>query len=143
MFLTSRAKSPYVTEKMERRGVARGRRIPPSSNVLWIVSQMSEASSLTGTLVPVCYCLNQIPIKSFNTIFLTCVFYSVGASVIACARSNRHLIALEADEEIFDGLLSAYVDDTAIEEESSDSAPDYDYDSDEPLLKKQRRSFCA
>ena len=62
----------------------------------------------------------------------------LGASVIACARSNRHLIALEPDEEIFDGVLSAYKDAPPIEEESGKYAPAGDFDSNVPPLKKPR-----
>lgn len=61
-----------------------------------------------------------------------------GASIIACARSNRHLIAFEADEEIFDGLLATFKHPIPLEEESGESASGDDYDSDEPYLKKPR-----
>lgn len=66
------------------------------------------------------------------------VFKCACASVIACARLNRHIIALEADEEIFDGLLATYKQAPPIEEESGASAPGDDYDSDESFMKKPR-----
>lgn len=56
MFSILRAKIPFVREKMVPRGVARERRIRPSSSVLLILSQTSEASSLTGALVQVSCC---------------------------------------------------------------------------------------
>lgn len=65
-------------------------------------------------------------------------FKCAGASVIACARSNRHLIAFEADEEIFDGVLATFKRPDPLEEESGESAYGDDYDSDEPYLKKPR-----
>ncbi len=63
--------------------------------------------------------------------------------MIACARSNRHLIAMEPDEEIFDGLLANYKNGPPGDEESGESAPPVDYDSDEPVVKKPRKFIGA
>jgi hypothetical protein len=59
-----------------------------------------------------------------------------GASVIACARSNRHLIALERDEEIFEAVLSAYKSTPPATEESGESM--FDSECDSPIAKKGR-----
>ncbi|KAG0614198.1 hypothetical protein M758_6G158200 [Ceratodon purpureus] len=61
---------------------------------------------------------------------------STGASVIACARSNRHLIALERDHEIFEGVLAAYKNKPVVKEYSGESQ--FDSDSDSPPPKKGR-----
>lgn len=68
---------------------------------------------------------------------------STGASVVACARPNRHLIALEHDEEILDGVLSTYKDAPPIEEEIGESVPAGGYKSDGRPVKKPRMYIGA
>ena len=60
--------------------------------------------------------------------------YFLGALIIACARSNRHLIALERDTKIFDGVLAAYKANPRVTEQSGESM--FDSDSDTPPPKK-------
>ncbi|KAG0632178.1 hypothetical protein M758_1G310400 [Ceratodon purpureus] len=61
---------------------------------------------------------------------------STGASIIACARSKRHLLALERDSEIFEGVLAAYKNSPTVTEHSGESQ--FDSDSDSPPPKKGR-----
>ncbi|KAG0605740.1 hypothetical protein M758_9G084500 [Ceratodon purpureus] len=61
---------------------------------------------------------------------------NTGASIIACARSNRHLIALERDSEIFDGVLAAYKTSPPVTEHIAESQ--FDSDTDSPPPKKGR-----
>lgn len=101
-------------------------------------------SSATGALVQVLYLSRQ----SFSIFLkfhdLISVGQTVGASIIACQRSNRHLIALEPDEEIFEALLKPY--DVAIPEpeELEDSTTDSDTEEEvAPTKKKSRRIYCG
>lgn len=81
------------------------------------------------TFLQICYHLN--PINSM----WHC--YSTGASVIACQRTNRYLIALERDEEIFEAVLKPYVDQARSNTNpSSSSNPTA---NGEPRKKKARR----
>ena len=65
---------------------------------------------------------------------LTYTWLVIGASIIACARSNRHLIALERDSEIFDGVLAAYKSNPTVTEHIAESQ--FDSDSDSPPPKR-------
>lgn len=75
--------------------------------------------------------------------FLISVFQTAGASVIACQRSNRHLIALEPDSEIFEALLKPYVDAIPQPEERADSTTDSDSEEDIAPKKKKGRKYCG
>ncbi len=50
---------------------------------------------------------------------------------------------MEPDEEIFDGVLADYKSGPPGDEESGESAPPADYDSDEPVVKKPRKFIGA
>lgn len=66
---------------------------------------------------------------------------TAGASVIACQRSNRHLIALEPDEEIFEAVLKPYSEAVPEPEEREDSTTDSDSEEDAAPTKKSRRIY--
>ena len=99
-------------------------------------------SSTTGILVQV-FNLSlhrlQLLLKFHD---LISVFQTAGASVIACQRSNRHLIALEPDEEIFEAFLKPYVGAIPQPEERADSTTDSDSEED-IAPKKKRRKYCG
>jgi hypothetical protein len=101
-------------------------------------------SSATGALVQVF----NLSLHRLQLIFkfhdLISVWGTVGASVIACQRSNRHLIALEPDEEIFVALLKPYVHAIPQPIERADSSTDSDSEEDKaPKKKKGRKYFGA
>jgi hypothetical protein len=77
-----------------------------SSSVL----QTSVISSATGALVQVFNLSLHRLQQLLEFPDLISVSQTAGASVIAGQRSNRHLIALEPDSEIFEALIKPYVD---------------------------------
>jgi hypothetical protein len=124
-------------------GVARVRRTHPFFSASSSVLQTSVISFATGALVQVfnlsLCCLQQI-FKFHN---LISVWESAGASVIACQRSNRHLIALEPDSKIFEALLKPYVDAIPQPEERADSITDSDSEEDIAPKKKKGCKYCG
>jgi hypothetical protein len=124
-------------------GVARVRKTHPLFSASSSVLETSVISSVTGALVHVF----NLSLHRLHLIFkfhdLIFVWGSACASVIACQCSNRHLIALEPDEEIFEALLKSYVDAIPQPIERADSSTYFDSEEDKVSKKKKGRKYCG
>lgn len=127
----------------------RGSREKDPSFIQCFIECLTDERDIVCDWSPSTGCMSSQSVVIFKIVFLKfqyliCVGQIVGASVVACQRSNRHLIALEPDEEIFEALLKPYAVVMPESEEREDSTTDSDSEEEmAPTKKRSRRIYCG